>query len=57
MLKFVMMMVIPLWACIYTIQFGRWVGKKQNAVGAMAAYVIAVMVFCGSGWVFWRANH
>ncbi|MCL6452004.1 MAG: hypothetical protein K6T78_00070 [Alicyclobacillus sp.] len=57
MLRFLLLMVLPVWVCIYTVQFGRWVGSKRNVPGAVAAYAIAGLSFCGSGWILWRLTH
>ncbi|QSO55442.1 hypothetical protein JZ785_15110 [Alicyclobacillus curvatus] len=57
MFRFMILMLIPLWVLIYTIQFGRWVWKKQNRSGTFAIYFIGIGAFMTAGWILWRMSH
>lgn len=36
-------MIVPVFVGIYTVNFGRWVGRRGNARGAWGLYVLAVL--------------
>lgn len=38
-----MYMVIPLVVGIYTVNYGRWAGRRGNGQGAWGLYVLAVL--------------
>lgn len=54
MLKFILVMLIPLGILIYTIQFGRWMQAKKLPAAAVSAYVLGICAFGLSGVVLWR---
>lgn len=39
-----MILIIPIWAAIYTVSFGNWTWKNKNKIGAVAIFVVAVTV-------------
>lgn len=56
MFRFLAMMLIPLWILIYTVQFGRWVGRRGNWLGATAAWGVGVVAFGAAGFILWRVT-
>lgn len=54
MLNFALAMIVPLWVCFYTVQFGRWIHRREAAKAAVSAYALAVVTFVVSGAVLWR---
>lgn len=54
MLRFLAAMLIPAWIFLYTIQFGRWMQKKDLLVAAVSVYVVACLAVAVAGAVLWR---
>ncbi|MDP9729170.1 hypothetical protein ACOJUR_03785 [Alicyclobacillus tolerans] len=54
MLKFVFAMIVPLMILIYTISFGLWMRSNHQGFGSAVAYVLGVLSFSASGFIFWR---
>ncbi|MGZ4112963.1 MAG: hypothetical protein ACXVP5_11065 [Tumebacillaceae bacterium] len=42
-MSLVMKLLIPLGMAIYTVNFGRWLGKRKHKMGAFGAYLIGVL--------------
>ncbi|MCX7923319.1 MAG: hypothetical protein N3B21_15110 [Clostridia bacterium] len=43
-LDLIILLVVLAWLCLYTASYGRWTWKKQNKVGAIMIFIIAVSV-------------
>lgn len=56
-LKFIYLMLIPIGITIYTLNFGHWMRRRGNIIGAMGAYVIAILAFCLAAVVAYRGVH
>jgi len=54
MLKFGMLMLIPIWIFIYTISFGRWLHRKREWMGASSVYLLAAGSVTLSSFVLWK---
>lgn len=53
MFRFLFLMLIPLGIFIYTLSFGRWLGRREILSGSIAAYLLAVLTFGLAGYVLW----
>lgn len=53
MLRFVVIMVMPVLVFIYTLSFARWLKSRKNTPSA-PAYLIAVLSLGISGYVLWQ---
>jgi len=47
-------MLAPAGVSWYTVQYGRWMAREQNALGAYTCYVLAALCFGITGWVLIR---
>ncbi|WP_019120342.1 hypothetical protein [Brevibacillus massiliensis] len=51
---FIIEALIPLGILIYTINFGRWLGKRKLPVGAFGAYFVGGLSFALTIWMLLR---
>lgn len=40
----IVIILILIWASIYTVSYGRWTWRKENKLGAIALYITAAIV-------------
>lgn len=45
---------VPLCIAIYTINFGRWMRRRQHKAGALSAFALGAIEFGLSFYVLWR---
>lgn len=54
MLKFLMVMIIPVMIFIYTMSFMRWMARKREIAAAVSAGVLALISLAVGGASLWR---
>ncbi|SFU91807.1 hypothetical protein [Alicyclobacillus macrosporangiidus] len=55
MLSFVLLLIVPLWMLFYTVQFGRWLRRREGQnVMVWPVYGIGAVSFGLSVYVLWR---